>query len=429
MGPHRRAVVLVLAVGLVVGVSRGAAAQNTAEVVIEWNRILQDALRVPGALPPTVFFTRPYAALHAAIFDALNSVDHRYHPYVVRVRATETASREVAAAQAAHDVMVAMIPSQAATFDAALTATLARFPGDAATEGARVGAAAARAILDARSDDGWNRPAQTYVLPNLPGNWRPTPPQEAPAALVHYQDVTPFFLPHRLRFLPAAPPALTSEQYTNDFNEVKRLGGTTSTARTAEQTQTARLWAGVGFSTNAWNVWYNVGRDLARTRGLDGLDTARVYALLAMTHHDALMTSFAGKFMYGLWRPALAIREADRDGNPDTEPDPTFVSLLGTPPYPTYPGNMACIGGASSAVFAGLWGQDDVPFSVTWTGINQADVTRSYPGFRALANEEADSRIYGGIHFGFDHTASFGVCTELGRYAFENVLRPRFGQQ
>jgi hypothetical protein len=420
---------LVLVVGLVFGVARGATAQSTTEIVVEWNRILQDTLRIPGALPPTVFFTRPYAMLHVAIFDAVNSIDFRYHQYAVRARATETASQEVAAAQAAHDVMVAMFPAQAAAFDAALAATLARFPGDAGVEGAQVGAAAARALLDLRADDGWNRPAQTYILPDLPGNWQPTPPQNAPATLVHYQDVVPFFLPDRLRFVPEPPPALTSQRYADDFNEVKRLGGTTSTVRTADQTQTARLWAGVGYSTTAPGVWFNVGRDLARARGLGGLETARVFALLAMVHHDGLETSFSGKFLYGLWRPALAIREADRDGNDATEPDPNFVSLIPTPPYPTYPGNMACIGASSAALFAELWGRDDVPFSVTWVGINQADVTRSYTGFRHLANEEAISRIYGGIHFGFDHTASFGSCTALGEYAFENVLRPRFGQE
>lgn len=427
MCPRSRASMLVLVVALILGASRGAAAQSTTDIVIEWNRILQETLRIPGALPPTVFFTRPYAVLHVAMFDALNSIDHRYHHYAVRVRTTESASREVAAAQAAHDVMVDMFPAQAAIFDAALAATVSRFSGDAAADGVRIGAAAAAEILEARRNDGWNRPAQTYILPELPGNWQPTPPQNAPAALVHYQDVVPFFLPNRLRFLPEAPPLLTSERYAEDFNEVKRLGGTTSTVRTAEQTQTARLWAGVGFSTSASGVWFNLGRDLARARGLDGLDTARVFALLGMVHHDALMTSFTGKFMYGLWRPALAIREADRDGNAATEPDPNFVSLIPTPPYPTYPGNMACIGASSSALYAGLWGQDDVPFSVTWAGVGQADVTRSYTGFRHLANEEALSRIYGGIHFGFDHTASFGSCTELGNYAFENILR-RFGQ-
>ena len=138
--------------------------------------------------------------------------------------------------------------------------------------------------------------------------------------------------------------------------------------------------------------------------------------------HDALQTSFSGKFIYGLWRPVTAIRNAHRDNNPATEADPNFVSLLANPPYPTYPGNMACLGASSAALFARIWGRDDIPFSLTWTGIAQPDVTRSYNGFRQLADEEARSRIYGGIHFTFDHTASFGSCTQVANYAFNNYL-------
>jgi len=413
-----------LLVALLGGFARGASAQSTTDIVIEWNRILQTSLNVPGALPPTVFFTRPYAVLHVAIFDALNSIDYRYREHTVHASVHAEATREVAAAQAAHDVMVAMIPSQAAAFDAALAATLSRFSGPAAAEGARVGAAVARAVLDARADDGWNRPNQAYVLPELPGYWQPVPPANAQAALVHYQDVTPFVVASRLQFLPEPPPAMTTARYAQDFNEVKRLGGATSTARTAEQTQTARLWAGVGYSTTAPGVWYNLGRDLARARSYDGLDTARVFALLGVTMHDALLTSFSGKFLYGLWRPVTAIREAARDGNPDTEPDPTFVSLIATPPYPTYPGNMACIGASSSALFEELFGATTGALSVTWTGVGQDNVTRTYSSFRQMADEEAASRIYGGIHFYFDHAASIGACRALGAYVSAEAMAP-----
>lgn len=415
---------LVLVFAVQLGLARNANAQSAAEIVIEWNRILQATLRIPGALPPTTFVTRPYAVLHVAMFDALNSIDPVYREYAVRATVIGNPSREVAAAQAARDVMVAMFPAQAATFDAALAATIARFPGDPATQGANIGAVAARAILAARADDGWIRSAQVpYILADLPGYWQPVPPQNAAATLVHYQDVRPFVLGSRLQFMVEAPPALTSQRYADDFNEVKRLGGATSTARTAEQTQTAQLWASVGYSQAVQGVWHNVGRDLARARGLNGVDTARVLALLAITMHDALQTSFSGKFIYGLWRPTTAIRNADRDNNPATEADPTFVSLIPTPPYPSYPGNVACLGASSAALFTRIWGRDDIPFSVTWTGIApQPDVTRSYNGFRQLADEGARSRIYGGIHFTFDHTASFGSCTVLGNYAFSNYL-------
>ena len=419
--------VSVLVLAMVAGSSRAAQAQNAAEIVIEWNRILQSTLGTPGALDPTIFVTRPYAILHVAMFDALNSIDNTYRPYAVRVTPSGNPSREVAAAQAARDVMVAMFPAQASTFNAALAATVSRFPGDQATQGSLIGAAVASAIVAARANDGWARTAQLqYILPNLAGYWQPVPPQNATATLVHYQEVVPFAIGSRNHFLMEPPPALTSARYAADFNEVKLLGGATSTARTAQQTQTAQLWAGVGYSTSAPGVWYNLARDLTRTRGLNGVDAARVFALLAITMHDALETSFSAKFLYGLWRQVTAIRNADRDNNPATEADPTFVSLIPNPPYPTYPGNMACIGASSAALFARLWGRDDIPFSVTWTGIApNTDVTRPYNGFRELADEEARSRIYAGIHFTFDHTASFGSCTEVANYVFRNVLIAR----
>ena len=407
---------------LLLVVPRVAAAQSATEVVIEWNRILQVAAATPGALPPTIFFTRPYAVAQIAVFDALNSIDHNYKEYVVRVDGTG-ASREVAAAQAAHDVMVNMFPAQSAVFDAALALTLARASGEALTKGVRVGTEVARVVLESRADDGWNHPAQTYILPQLPGYWQPAPPQNTPAALVHYQDVVPFALANRLQFLPEAPPPMASQLYADDLNEVKRLGSVTSTVRTAEQTQTARRWASVGYSTSAPGVWYNVGRDLARARSMSGVDTARIFALLAITQHDALQTSFSGKFFYGLWRPVTAIRGAEQDGNAATSADPEWVSLITTPPYPTYPGNMACIGASSSALFTRLWGRDNIPFTATWVGIGQDDVTRNYNGFRELADEEARSRIYAGIHFTFDHTASFGACTSVAEYIEANYLR------
>lgn len=416
---------LVIVFALQFGLARSSAAQSTTEVVIEWNRIMQATAAVPGALTPTIFVSRPYAILHIAIFDALNSIDYTYKEYAVRATAASTASREVAAAQAAHDVMVAMAPSLTSTFDAALAVTMARFPGDPGTQGAAVGAVAAKAILAARANDGWNRPAQPYILPDLPGYWQPVPPANAAATFVIYQDALPFALGSRMQFMVEAPPALTSARYAADLNEVKAIGGTNSTVRTAQQTQTAQMWQSVGFSTGPFGAWNNVARDVSLARGLNGLDTARVFAMLAVALHDGLQTTMTGKYIYGLWRPTTAIREAGRDNNPATEADPTFVSSVPTPPYPSYPGNMACIGVSAATVLSRLFGRDDIPFSIIWAGVNQANVTRSYNGFRHAAGEQERARVYGGLHFTFDNLASAGACTNVANYAYDNYMTPR----
>lgn len=221
------------------------------------------------------------------------------------------------------------------------------------------------------------------------------------------------------------PVPLTSARYATDFNQVKEWGAVNSTVRSAEQTIISNQWAVVGTSTNINDVWNTLLGDLARREGWDGPATARGYALLNMTFHDALLTSFTGKFTYGLWRPVTAIREADSDGNPDTAADPGWLPLLATPPYPSAPGNMACIGTSLARVLERLHGRDNVPFSVTWTGTTGPTSTRSCNGFRELRDQQAYSRIWGGIHFLFETLSSIGQCSRLGDYAVDDVLRQR----
>jgi hypothetical protein len=423
--PNRWLSLLVLTVSMCL--PHRALAQSP-DTVLEWNRLLLVTLGTPGALEPTVFFTRPLALMHVAIFDAINSFDRVYAPYVDFVDVPAGASRDAAVAQAARDTLVAMFPSQASIYDAALATQLSRLPAAAAASGAQAGAAAARAVVARRATDGWNRPAPTYLLPNMPGYWQPVPPQNTPAGYTNYPDVAPFVIASVNQFLVAPPPPLTSQLYTTDFNEVRAIGSATSTTRTADQTLVAQLFAAVPTvtTTSIPAVWENLTRDLVRARGLNDLEAARLYALINTTFHDALFTSMSAKYLYGFWRPVTAIREADRDGNPDTVADANFLALIPTPPYPSYPGNYACIGSAMTTVFTRYFGRNDIPFSITWAQPSGPGITRSYNGFRQLADEAARSRVYGGIHYNFDTTSSFGVCLPLGEYIFDNMFRRRF---
>jgi hypothetical protein len=409
---------------LSVAATPGVAGAQPLDVVIQWNRILQTT--VASTPTPTVFFTRPYAMTGVAVFDALNSIDHVYQPYLIELSAPANASREAAIAQAAHDVLVALYPGQRATLDAALTATLSGLTGGGVNDGTQTGARVARAVLDARANDGWDGQPSPYLLPSLPGFYQVTPPQNATVTYTHYPDVTPFFLPDRLRFRPAPPPALTSEHYAADLNEVKAIGRNTSTTRTTEQSSIAQRWAAINTPTQFQFVWNDLVADVARRMNVNAVDAARAYALLSMTMHDGLLNSFNGKFLYGLWRPVTAIREADRDDNPATVGDPTWLSFIPTPPYPSYPGNMTCMGAVASRTLQRFVGRNDVSFTVTWRGLpGNPDIVRSYNGFRELADEQAKSRIYGGIHFWFDQEASFGECIPMADYAFDNFIRPR----
>lgn len=420
------ALLAVLALGQAIPTRSAAQTPAAANTVIAWNRVLNEAIAVPGAHPATIFFPRPYAIVYVAMFEAANSIERRYRPYHVEVTAPPDASGDAAVAQAAHDTLVALMPSQQPRFEQALAMSLEGIAPAAAAAGRAVGATAAREILALRANDGWTRPWPDYVLPNVPGYWQPTPPANAVAAFTQYPDVVSFGLDGSQHFVPAPPPSLTSAQYAEDFNEVKSLGGVTSTTRTAEQTQIARLVAGVGTTTGPNRLWNLVLADLARSRNLSGLDTARALALLGMAIHDGFRVTFNGKFLYGLWRPVTAIREAARDGNPATEPEPDWLPLIATPPYPAYPGNVTCIGMVGATVLTHVFGRDDIPFTVVWPDATGATVAaRSYNGFRQLADETARGRVYGGLHFEFDQLASKGVCGQVANYIIDNQLRAR----
>jgi hypothetical protein len=226
------------------------------------------------------------------------------------------------------------------------------------------------------------------------------------------------------QFLVPRHPELTSTRYATDFEEVRAIGSRTSIVRTEKETQTALLFAAVITSTNIVVMWNNVARDMTRAQGLSLTEAARLYAFLNASMMDSLLSTQTGKFIYGMWRPSTAIPGADTDLNPATMADSSWVPLLATPPYPTYPGNMAGLGACAAEALATVIGADNVAFSVTWTGNSgNPNVTRQYMSFSQLAQEEADSRVYGGIHFRFDNEVSQQACTKLVAFAYSRRMK------
>ena len=173
-------------------------------------------------------------------------------------------------------------------------------------------------------------------------------------------------------------------------------------------------------------MWNNVARDVVLARELSLVETARVFVLLNVSIHDALQTTQASKFVYGVWRPVTAIRAADTDLNPDTDPDPTWLPLITTPPYPSYAGNLATIGASAARILALVCETNDVPVAVTWSQSGGLpDVTRHFEGFSQAADEEALARIYGGVHYRFDQQAGQQVGRSVAEIVFAKVVRPR----
>jgi hypothetical protein len=403
------------------------ASGSTAAVVFEWNQLLQDSFPAQG-----VGTVRPFAMTHIAMFDAINAIEREFDPYRVRLRHAG-GSPQAAAAQAAHDVLVALNPGAAATYDAALATQLGPNPSGFVRRGAAVGARVAKEILAWRQNDGWipATPPAPYLPLNLPGRWQLTPGVTA-ATFVHLQNAAPMALLTPTQYLPAPPPSLTSDRYAADLEEVRQLGVREGSPRTELQTEIARLWAGIarsgtGTATNFLSIWNNIVRDVAQERCLSLVETARLFALVNVSVHDALMTAQTSKFVFGLWRPVTAIQQADTDLNAQTDPaDPGWLPLINTPPYPSYAGNMATIGASAARALQLAFGTNDIPVTATWRQSGgQGDVSHHFSGFREVADEQHMARIYGGIHFRFDNEAGQQIGVSTAEFVFANFMAPR----
>src|SRR5262245_38041934 len=393
-----------------------------ADVVTDWNVIATNAIPVGGLNFPAIQGSRILAMTHAAIHDALNAIDRRYNPYALDRLAEPGASPEAAVAAAAHDVLVAQLPAQKTTLDAAYASSLAGImDGAAKTRGVAIGQAAAAAILASRSADGSTAP-MPYTPGTGPGIWQPTPPALLPAALPGWGQVTPFALASGGQFRPARPVFfdLTSAEYAADYKEEKTIGDVNSTTRTAEQSEIARFW----YEASPFG-WNRVARNVLAKNSLDLWQSARLFALLNFAMADGFIAGFEAKYFYNFWRPVTAIRAGGTDDNPDTVADPAWSSFLVTPNIPDYPSTHSVLGAAAAEVLVRFFGADTISFTTT-SGAPFPGITRSFTGFSQAAQENANSRVYAGIHFRSACRDGLIQGAQVGRYAYEHTLEPAF---
>lgn len=367
-----------------------------ADEITDWNQQLQQALLTAGTNP--IVSSRSSAIVQAAVFDAVNGIERRYTPIHVNFSAPRGASRRAAAVQAAYATLVNLFPAQLANLAAARAASLASIASDEAVEdsqsiarGIAWGQAVAEDILLWRSTDGFT-PAPPPFLGGLAvGQWRPTPPGFAPGAGPQFAYMTPWALDFPAQFRPPGPPALTSVQYTDDFDEVKEIGRDTSATRTADQTEIALFWAG-----NTPVSWNRVARTVSADRHLTLSDNARLFGLLNVAMADAVISCWEAKYHYVFWRPVTAIVLANTDGNPATVADASWLPRLTTPAHPEYTSGHSTVSGAAATVLA-LYFRGDASFTLESETL--PGVTRFYTDFSSAADEANDSRVYGGIHF------------------------------
>jgi hypothetical protein len=441
------------------------------DVILEWNAVMLQANAVDHSLAapeqggPTLT-ARAFAIVSAAMYDAYNSVHPTAEPYLTVASNADHASSAAAVAQAAHDTLASLFPSQGATFDAALTQTLARVPDGAFEDrGRAVGSFVAGRILQARAHDNADSIQGPPYVPNgQPGfhNVDPLHPGQGFYA-PDYQSVTPFALRSAEQFGPLAlddgTPAgraafLRSPAYTRAYYEVFALGGdgvTTPTLRTPEQTTVGIFWGydgrpGLGTPPRLYD---QIVRTVAAQEHNTEAQNARLFALVNIAMADAGLACWDRKYDDAFWRPVLGTRGGNADGNPLTVGLPNWAPLGAqasnprpgetnfTPNFPSYTSGHATFGAATFQTLARFYGRDDITFTVhsdEFNGVTRgADgqvrpvVTRTFHSFSAAAEENGQSRIYLGIHWAFDKVQGIQCGDHIADYVFSNFLRPLGG--
>lgn len=357
--------------------------------------------------------SRNVALVAIAMFESINAITPRYAPYRALPTAKPGTAPEVAAAAAAHYLLVRLYPDQAASFDAPYREALAAVPdGAPKTDGIELGERVAAALLDARKDDGSNA-GNTYRPFTAPGTYVPT---TMPMG-TQWAGSKPLALKSGDQFRPAKPYTLSSAQWAADYNEVKRLGAKEGSQRTPEQTEIARFWEFVGPGT-----YVPVARAVSAAKDLGLLERARVYALTTITASDALVAVLDAKYTYAFWRPITAIRNGDLDSNSATERDPAWEPLIQTPMHPEYPCAHCITQSGVATVLASVAG-DSVPFSLT--SPTAPGVTRRYACLSDYAAEVLEARIYDGVHYRQSGNVGAAMGRQIGTYIAEHTLRPR----
>jgi hypothetical protein len=449
----------------------------SADAVLNWNSIaLQAAVNDHAVGAPGLQFgptrtSRALAIVQASVFDAVNSIDPVYNPYLIQLPAPHNASIDAAVAAAAHETLVALYPYQRAYFDQQLVLSLQGIPLIPLIEGFAVGAIVADYTLAVRANDGSQVDAvgqqPPYTYGQLPGQWRADPlhPNATPLT-PDWGGVTPFVVQSATQFGAPLPQAITSQAYADAYNEVKALGGdgiNTPTIRNDNQTNIGIYW---GYDAQpglcAPVRFYNqIAQSVAMQAGNTEVENARFFALINLAMADAGITCWNDKYTYAFWRPVTAIRENDPgtgpsglgSGNPflvdqgDTAWQPLGAPADNgggtnfTPPFPAYTSGHATFGGATFKIMEDFYQSDSIPsggsitilsdefngMTIDQHGQPRLPFPRTYGSFNQMSGENALSRIYLGIHWHFDAVEGIRCGNGIADYVFTHALLPRNG--
>ena len=442
-------------VGMMALISRSAIGGTRVDETLDWNAVLVDAVLSAGIGGPTP--VRSAAIVHVAMFDAYNGIEQRYTPIHFDMQAPPGASRRAALIQAAFATLSKLYPSQQAKFDAQRAASLAALSedqddvndGQSISLGLTWGDSVAKDILAWRASDGFTAVLPPFNGGSAVGQWRPTPPAFAPMAVQQFAFMTPFALTSVAQFRPPRPRDLAGSAWESDYNMVKLMGSQTGSGRSADQTNIAFFFNGVGLVH-----WADAATALSRSHHLSRSANARLFALLFVSGIDTAITTWSAKRFYGAdptsvtWRPITAIRLGDTDGNPDTVQDPAWTPLINTPAHPDYPAGHPSSNGAAAEVLTEYFGDDDSSFTMTYPSFDASRCpgglvpecaasalrpgvpnSRSYTSIAQAEQDANNARLYGGMHYPSSIAASSAEGHTVAKHVIANVAQSVHGKK
>ncbi len=395
----------------------GASVPAHADTVCEWmefaSKVETAGVEAQKLTVRTAQYDRAQTQVALAMFEALNAIDRRYESFAKLPVATEEASQEAAAASAAYHVLLSYFPSQKTALEESYSMALEAVPDARVREASvRIGKAAAEAALKAGAADPSVVPTP-YRPRTTPGVWVATQlPVFAPA----YAAQRPWFLGRADLFRAPPPPALSSERYARDLEEVKRLGGKSSKDRTAHQTLMAKYRINADMMPALRLVSDQEGRRL--------VDNARLFALYKMIDDDVMLASVDSKLHYNFWRPITAIRNAEDDGNPATEPDPNWEPLLATPNHPEYPCAHCTQSAATAELMKTEYGNSPKSGVRVASKSSPNLAVQVHSSWEKWAEEVSASRTLGGVHYRFSNEAGEEMGRKIAKMALATVMRP-----
>ena len=388
-----------------------------ADAVTDWNLTAVNATLASG-----IQFNRGLVVLayvHAAIYDAVNSIDGRYTVFAAKPTMAKPDASEVAAtAAAAYNVLKSVFPAQQASLDAAFAASLAAVPnGSAKSDGVAIGEEVARGIMALRANDGLGAEIP-YTFGKGPGVYQPTPPANGLPILQDLAHLKPFTLLSPSQFRADGPPALGSDRWARDYNEIKRMGAMNNSGRAPAQTQLALM-----FTENSMTFFARIFRDFAQKQKLSLADDARLFACLHVGMADALIAVFDSKYYYNAWRPITAIQTGDTDGNPLTAADPSWAPAVNTPPHPEYPAAHGVANGLVAETLRQFFHTKKITITFTSTVPNSGP-PRVLTSTDQIEAQVIDARVYGGVHFRTSVEDAVKMGKQVGKWVALNYFRP-----